>query len=74
MHCTERVLICCQFERKAPDRVYNCRTDQTLLPEVLLEGAKKDTLGDDGEEKSTTVLGSHAGGGSCRGDGRAAGN
>jgi hypothetical protein len=33
---------------------------------VLLEGAKKNTLGDDGEEKSMTVLGSHASGG-CEG-------
>ena len=65
MHCTELVLNSCRFERKAPDKVYNCRTDQALLPEVLLEGAKKDPLGDDGEEKSTTVLGSHAGGCQC---------
>jgi hypothetical protein len=41
-------------ERITPDKVYNCRTNQTSHPAVLLEGAEGH--GDDGEEARQAVL------------------
>jgi len=47
-------------------RVYNCRTNQTLHPVVLLEGAKISTTVTMVKRRLQAVLGSQTGGG-CQG-------